>query len=128
MQINRWLHLSSSLWGIPLRLVHKNNRTEKFPFIATYNWIVLAVWWSVKYYFAPNSPIFQKKMWRRSRLKKGNCKRKKKDNYKALCFSSKHNKWIIYSRLNNATDKNVKTFSTSAHGDSIFGSISYKLY
>ena len=45
----------SSLW-----LVQKKNRPEKCTFIATNNWIVLAVWWSVKYFYAPNSLIFRK--------------------------------------------------------------------
>ena len=53
----RWLHLPRSPWGILLRcdLFRKKNRPEKFPFIATNNWIVLAVPMSVKYFFAPNS-------------------------------------------------------------------------
>ena len=36
------------------------NIPEKPPFIATNNWIVLAVQWSVKYFFTKNSPIFWK--------------------------------------------------------------------
>ena len=84
MQIKRWLHLSSlSLGNSPSRrLIQKSNRPEKWPFIATNNWIVLAARWSVKYFFAPNSPLFQKKSGE---------KKKKKDNYKVFCFSSKHN-------------------------------------
>ena len=44
-----------------LRLVQKKNRPEKFPFIATpKNLNVLAdLRWSLKCFFAPNSPIFQ---------------------------------------------------------------------
>ena len=34
--------------------------SEKFLFIVTYNWVVLAVLLSVKYFFAPHFPIFQK--------------------------------------------------------------------
>ena len=63
MQIYRWLHLSSSLWGNSptLRIVpKKKNRPEKYPFKATNNLIVLAVRWSVKYFSAPNSPLFRK--------------------------------------------------------------------
>ena len=43
-----------------LQLVQKKNKSEKFPFIATDNLIVLVVWWSVKFFFVPNSPIFGK--------------------------------------------------------------------
>ena len=50
MQLNRSLHLSSSLWETPpppfLRLVQKKNRPKKFPSMATTNatnWIMLAV-------------------------------------------------------------------------------------
>ena len=44
-----------------LRLVQKKNRPEKFPFIATPNNLnVLAdLRWSLKCFFALNSPIFQ---------------------------------------------------------------------
>ena len=31
---------------------------KNFLFIGTENWIVLAVWWSINYFFAWNSPIF----------------------------------------------------------------------
>ena len=57
MQINRWLHLSRSLWEIPLccDLFRKRTDQRKFPFTATNNWIVLAVQWPVEYSFAPNS-------------------------------------------------------------------------
>ena len=76
MQIDKWLHLSNNLWGIPvyLRLVQKKNRPEEFPFIATNNWIVLVVQWSVKYLFAPNSPKFQK-----------NCNEEKEEGVKQIC-------------------------------------------
>ena len=61
MQLNRWLHLSCSLWEIPLRWdLFKKLIDQKISFIATKNWIVLAVWWSVKYFFAPNFPSYQK--------------------------------------------------------------------
>ena len=43
-----------------LQVVQKKNRPEKFPFIATNSWIVLAVRWSGKHFFAPNSLISQK--------------------------------------------------------------------
>ena len=48
MEINRWLHLSSSIWG--------DFSGEKFPIMATNNWIVLAV----RAFFASSSLIFQK--------------------------------------------------------------------
>ena len=54
MQINRWLYQSSSPFAATCR------EKEKYPFIATNNWIVLAVQWPVKYFFAPNFPIFRK--------------------------------------------------------------------
>ena len=53
---------------------------KKFPFIATINWIVLAIQWSVKYFFAPKSPLLRKS---------GGEKKKKKGNYEAFCFSGK---------------------------------------
>ena len=83
LQINRWLHLSSSyLWNfLSRRLTQQKSRPEKCPFIAT----VLAVQWSVKYFFAPNSPFFRKS---------GEEKKKKKDNYEAFCFLSKRNKHV----------------------------------
>lgn len=37
----------------------QKNRLEKFPFIPTNDWIVVAVCWSVKFFFAPNSSVFQ---------------------------------------------------------------------
>ena len=43
-----------------LSFILQKNRPEKFRFIARQNYIVLAVWWFVKYYFAPNFPIFRK--------------------------------------------------------------------
>ena len=47
VQMNRWLYLTRSLREFPsLRLVQKKNRPEKYPFIATISWTVLAVWWS----------------------------------------------------------------------------------
>ena len=62
LQINSWLHLSTSLWGnsSSLRLAQKKKRPEKIPFMAKTNWITLAVHWSVKYFYALNSPIFRK--------------------------------------------------------------------
>ena len=60
MLINRRLHLSNSLWGIPLcwNLFWKRVHPKYLVFFETNNWIVLAVWWYIKYSFAPNSPIF----------------------------------------------------------------------
>ena len=53
-QINRgilWGFQGKSLMNFPsLWLVHKKKRPEKFPFIATNNWILLAARWSVKYF------------------------------------------------------------------------------
>ena len=58
--MNRWLHVSSSLWGIFLHHDLLRNSSEKFIFTATNNWIALLVWCSVKFIFAPNFPIFRK--------------------------------------------------------------------
>ena len=59
-QINRWLYLSSSLQGISLlfALIRKRIDPKYFLFTETNSLIVLAVRQSVKYFFAPNSPIF----------------------------------------------------------------------
>ena len=53
MQINRWLHLSRSLWGNRFRrdIFRRKNRHEKWSFIATNNWI-LAVRRSLEYIFS----------------------------------------------------------------------------
>ena len=74
--MNRWLHLSSSLWEIPLLydLFRKRKDQKKFPFITTNNWIVFAVQWYVKYFFAPNSPfkfpIIPEKWWKKKEEEK----------------------------------------------------------
>ena len=49
--------------------------------------IVLAVWWSVKYYYGPNSSIF-----RRSRREEVDGQ--KTDKRKAFCFLSKRKKLV----------------------------------
>ena len=66
-----------------LLLEQKKKRSEKVFFIATNNWIVLAVRKSVKNDFAPNSPLFRKS---------GGEEKKKIGKYEALWFSSKRNK------------------------------------
>ena len=55
-----WLYLSSSAWGIQLHynLFWKRIDPKNFLFTETNNWIALAVRWSIKYFFAPNSTIF----------------------------------------------------------------------
>ena len=58
----------------------EKNRPEKFPFIATNNWIVLAVPWSVKHFCTPISPIFPK-----------NYGEGENGSSKALCFLSRRN-------------------------------------
>ena len=62
IQINRWLHSSRSLWEIHLccNLFRKRIDQKNFFFTATNNWIELALQWSVKYFFAPNSLLFRK--------------------------------------------------------------------
>ena len=77
-------HYLMSIWcyankqvAIPflVGLVQKKNKHEKFPSLATNNWIVLAVRWSVKYFFAQNSQ-YSGKLWRRRKLRKrANAKR-----------------------------------------------------
>ena len=100
MQINRCLHISSSVLGIPpsLEIVQKKNRAENFTFIGTNNWIVLAVQWSVKYIFASNSPISWK-----------SCA-EERENSKALCFASKCKKVKMktFTALSVISTKNLK--------------------
>ena len=64
LQVNRWLHLSTSLWGNPVcsDLLSKRIDQKNFPFMATINWIVLALWWSAQYCFPLNSLIFGKSL------------------------------------------------------------------
>ena len=94
MQISRWSHLSSNLWGISLgnfpslAYVQKKNRPEKFSFIATNNGIVSTVQWSLKYLFAPNSPLFQK----------GSVEEKDTTVSKALYFAFALSVWFLYSK------------------------------
>ena len=78
--------------GIRLRcdLFGKNNRPDKFSFIAINNRTVLAVRWTVKYFYAPKSSIFRK-----SGGEEG-----ENGNSKALYFTSKR-KSIITFLLNN---------------------------
>ena len=64
-------------------IVEEKNRPEKFPFIATNKSISLSVRSSLKYFFAPNSPLIRKSS--------GEMK-KERGNYEALCFSSKRKK------------------------------------
>ena len=60
MKIGRWLYLSSSPWGIPLRydLFWKIRDPKNFVSIGTNKWITSAVWWSIKYFFAPRMLLF----------------------------------------------------------------------
>ena len=56
--------------SVSLRLIQKNKRLQKFPFIATNNWIVWAAQWSVKYFFCSEFPDIPEKFWRRRRSKR----------------------------------------------------------
>ena len=60
MQINRRLYLSSSPWVFPLccDLLRKRRDSRKVLFMRTNNWMALAVWCSIKYFFVPNSLMF----------------------------------------------------------------------
>ena len=66
IQINKWLHISSSLWGISLRNftsmrhVKKKNSTEKFPFITKNNSYCINRSRVCKIFFDPNFLIFWK--------------------------------------------------------------------
>ena len=85
MQINRWLYLSSQPLWISLRgkwFRKRIDQPEKCTFIATNNWIVSAIWLSVKYFFASDFPLFRK----------SGGEKKKKGNYKGFCFSNKSKK------------------------------------
>ena len=75
---NKW-----SLGNSPFCYLFKRRigKSEKVPFIATNNWIILAVRWSVKYIFALSSSIFEKSC-TGEEGEKGN-------GNKALCFSIK---------------------------------------
>ena len=55
---------------------------------------MLAVRWSVKYFFTPNSPLFRK----------SGGEKKKKDNHEALCFSSKGNKTEAFCDVTKSSD------------------------
>ena len=57
LKVNRRIHLSTDVWGIiPICFVEKKNTPEKNPFMAA------TVRWSIKYFFAPNYPIFRKSL------------------------------------------------------------------
>ena len=77
MQINKRLHLSSSLikWLhlSSLWLVQKNNRPKQVPFIAASNWTVSTVQCSVKY-FLSRILGYSGKSWRRRCKKNSKCK------------------------------------------------------
>ena len=45
-----------------LATCQEKEMTRKISFYGTTNWIVLVVRWSIKYFFAPNSPIFGKSL------------------------------------------------------------------
>ena len=61
--------------SLSLRLVQKKSRPEKFPFIATNNWTVMAVWWSVKHFFF-RIPQYSGKVVEKGKMEKtGKCKR-----------------------------------------------------
>ena len=93
MQINRWSDLSNSPWEISLgnfssqRHAQKNNRPEKFLFIRRNNGIVSTVQWSLKYFFAPNSPLFQK----------SSVEEKESSVSKSLCFAFAFSVCFLYS-------------------------------
>ena len=80
--------IKSFLGNSPLlHLFQEKNGPEKFLFIATNNWIVLSDWWSVKYFFAPNSLIFRKRHEKKKMEKTVKCK--------TFCFWSKRNKFHL---------------------------------
>ena len=77
-----------------LRLTQKKNRPEKCLFIATNSWIALAVWWSVKFFFAPYFPLF----W-----KSGGEQKNKKDNFVAFGLLGKRKNCCTYACQNGCT-------------------------
>ena len=86
--------------GLPFAATCLENlyRPETFPFIATNNWTVLAVRWSVKYFFAPNSPIFQKSCGKEEEEGDwvvGN--RKKRYAFQANAINVEWNKFALYN-------------------------------
>ena len=62
MQINRWLHLSSRLWGIflPCDLFGKGIDQKRFYFYSNEQHNFISCSMVCKILFAPNSPMFQK--------------------------------------------------------------------
>ena len=87
MQISGWQYLSSSPWGIPLHcdLPWKIIDSKNFLFIGTNNWILLPVWWSMKYFFALNSLKSRLRM----AQKQEEGEEQEHSNYKALCVMQK---------------------------------------
>ena len=72
--------INESLGNSPSwQLVQKKNWPE------TNGWIILAVRWFWKYFFAPNSPLFQKR----------GGEKKKRDSYEEFFFSSKRKNNIL---------------------------------
>ena len=63
MKRNKWLHLSSGFSGISLGwdLLRKSIDQKN---VLSGQQIELVGWWFVKYFFAPNYPIFRKKFGR----------------------------------------------------------------
>ena len=103
MRINRWLHLSCSPRWLHLSCsllrcdLFQKRIDQKFPFIATNNWIVLVVQLSVKYFLLRLPRYFGKVVEKR---------RRRGTITKLSCSSGKHN-WpnFIVSWLNQGVDK-----------------------
>ena len=113
-----WLHLSSNPRGIFAKNAAKNYRPEKFPFIATNNWIVLTVWRSLNCFFTVNSPKFPKSL----------VEEKETGTSKELCFRSKSNYGFIpkFNSSNNA--QNFLLLIANIFFKIIFTSYESKIY
>ena len=86
----RSLHLSSSLMEVPLHCDLLRKRIDFKKDIVLNNWIVLAVRYSVKYFFHTEFPdIPEKNMTQKQKHKT------EKSNCRTLCFSSKRNKKVL---------------------------------
>ena len=63
VQMSRWLHLSNSFWGTPIRcdLFRKRIDQKNVLLQQQISELYYLFQWSVKYIFAPNSLIFRKR-------------------------------------------------------------------
>ena len=78
--INRWVHLSSSLWGIPLRYNLFRKRLDQKKFLVSFLMVC-------NIFFCSECPRYSRKVVQKKNIEKIN-------KSKAFCFSSKRNKQL----------------------------------